>query len=212
MTPAQAKTLVACLMAAFPRQQVSRRTLDVYARLLGDLDADKAAAAVKRLAQTTRWFPTVSEIREEYARAQSNMPPPELAWAEVVRELGRVGPAGSPSFSCEAVGYAVRATGGWEYLCTSERNPWDRARFIDAYRAAHTAAVRAIQTGDKLELPSQTEAPKEFTAKVYKLADHLRAPEYANSGSRMGFSESGAQSVRAHGEAETGPGFRGPVV
>jgi len=146
MSQSDAARAVAVLAAAFPSARIEAPTLRVYAKLLADVDPEALSRAVTRLAATSRFFPTIAELRGEVAaEATEGLPAPEVAWGEVVEELRRVGHTAAPQFSCPEIGQAVRAIGGWGALCFASRNPYDRARFVDAYRAVRASAVRAEQ-------------------------------------------------------------------
>jgi hypothetical protein len=52
------------LTAAFPNAPVGRETVLVYADMLGDIPEDLLRKAVRRCINTTKFFPTIAEIRE----------------------------------------------------------------------------------------------------------------------------------------------------
>ena len=51
------------LSAAYPRQELSKETVKLYAAMLSDLDPVQLMSAVRDLIQRSKWFPTVAEIR-----------------------------------------------------------------------------------------------------------------------------------------------------
>jgi len=53
------------LTAAYPRQITGRNTLAVYAQALADLDPDEVREAVAEHVATSRFFPTIAEIRDK---------------------------------------------------------------------------------------------------------------------------------------------------
>ena len=53
----------------FERHDDGQRRLELWSEMLDDVDASDLIAAVKRLCMTSRWPPSVAEIRQE-ARAQ----------------------------------------------------------------------------------------------------------------------------------------------
>ena len=67
MKKSEARALVATLAAAFPRQQVPQVTFDVYTADLIDLDFGVTEKATMNLRRSSRWFPTIAEIREAVA-------------------------------------------------------------------------------------------------------------------------------------------------
>lgn len=134
MTGAEVKRLVSMLVATWPRPEVRPETVGVYCAALADLDAKAAHAAVMDLVRTSRFFPTVAEIRERVVRDRVPLPSPEEAWGIVRRAIGRVGAYAVPEFDCDEVAAAVDAI-GWSELCLGENPVANRARWIDAYRS-----------------------------------------------------------------------------
>lgn len=134
MTASEAAKLVAVLLQVYPQAQFGPASSAIYERLLGDLDYAMASAAVDQLAKTSRWMPTIAEIRT--AAAELKHGPRRLgaeAWGDVgvaIRKVGAYRPA--PVFADALVGECVRLM-GWRNLCASENGAADRARFIELY-------------------------------------------------------------------------------
>lgn len=128
----EAIKLIAVLEAAYPRDPVTDARQELYAQMLGDLDAADAVAAVKRVIARCKWFPTIAEIREEYARAALQAPTADEAWELVLREVRRIGSYHAPTFADERVAAAVRSI-GWQNICASTRPGFERAAFVRAY-------------------------------------------------------------------------------
>src|ERR1035437_9570061 len=84
MKKSEARALVATLAAAFPRQQVPQVTFDVYTGDLADLDFGVTEKAPTNLRRSSRWFPTMAEIREAVAELQLDAPGPMEAYAQAV--------------------------------------------------------------------------------------------------------------------------------
>lgn len=55
------------LLGAYPNAKATASTSQVYEAMLADLDVAEARAAVQRLIATSRFMPTVAEIREATA-------------------------------------------------------------------------------------------------------------------------------------------------
>lgn len=146
MTSDQVKQLVTMLASAWPRPPVEAATVHVYAYALADLDHEAAMGAVMGLMQTSRFFPTIAEIRERAVKNRVDLPTPELAWGIVYRAIQRFGAHRVPEFDCDEIQEAVKAI-GWKNLCLSENEVADRARFIDAMKAALAKRMHAEATG-----------------------------------------------------------------
>lgn len=160
MKAADAAKLVATLMAAYPQAQMTAATSGLYERMLEDLDRDTSSAAVERLIKTSKWLPTVAEIRA--AAAEVTHGPKRLggeAWGEVIAEIRRVGWYGSPIFTDPLVGQAVRML-GWQTLCVSTNEMSDRARFIELYDGLAERERSNTVASIGLQLPAGVPIPR----------------------------------------------------
>ena len=190
MNKGEAMKLLATLRAAWPRQEVGQDTAAVYAAMLADLPLEEAKAAVQLLVQTSRFFPTIAEIREKVAEARcGDLTAPELAWGEVQEAIGRVGSYHRPLFANPAIQRAVDAI-GWRAICLDENLSATRARFLDAYKAARAQAIEAVATGRALPSPyASAQMPERgnglehgsfvFVGKAFELPKQLEEPEPA---------------------------------
>lgn len=198
MTTAEAKRLVVMLSASWPRQEIQQATLEVYALALADLDHGVAKAAVLQLMQTSRFFPTIAEIREAAVQTRVSLPTPEEAWGVVHRAIGKHGSYREPLFDCDEIQLATDAI-GWQELCLGEHPAANRARWLDAYRGFVSRRLSAEargkyvpperQLGPEAKLPvlvetgyaspraddepEPTEATTEARSLVQRLADGL---------------------------------------
>jgi hypothetical protein len=166
--------LVAVLKAAFPRQPVEPETVKVYANFLVDLDVDAATAAAKRLVATSRFFPTIAELREAAAETELGLPNEVEAWDMVNRFVFHQGdrvpcPAGCDDGwadrdgdvvcpDCHGYGWveerppplhpvlrqALDFIGGSWGLRATGHSAVLRAQFRDAYRTLRPQAVRGV--------------------------------------------------------------------
>lgn len=67
MKPSEAAELVMMLLGAYPNAKSTAATGHVFESMLADLDVRTAREAVKRLIATSKFMPSVAEIREECA-------------------------------------------------------------------------------------------------------------------------------------------------
>lgn len=138
MTRQEIAVLVALAAGNHPHVQDLGATADLWLMMLGDLPFDVAKTALGKVLATSRFFPTVAEIREAAASLRpAGAPEPELAWAEVLDQIRRVGAYGTPVWSHPAVGRAAEALyGGWLKLCENlmtETLGVDRAHYMRIY-------------------------------------------------------------------------------
>lgn len=133
MKASQVTKVVTVLVAAFPNSHVTEDTSAVYESALVDLDYEQVDAAVGRLLRTSRFMPSIAEIREAVIEAGSGQPRPGGdAWGDVIAAVHRYGSRRDPVFADPLVGRCVSSF-GWEDLCLSENSTADRARFIELY-------------------------------------------------------------------------------
>jgi hypothetical protein len=124
--------------------------------MLADLDYAVANAAAERLIATSKWIPTIAEIREAcLAITAGPKVPGGEAWGAVMRAIGRFGAYRTPGveFNLEdPIAQRCVLSLGWRELCLSENAIADRARFIELYdQLATTTRVAALSEG----LPAQ---------------------------------------------------------
>lgn len=176
MTEVDAQQIVMILTAAFPREfsaldaEQQRDTRRVYRLMLGDLDADRAEAAVKRLVATARFMPTVAEIRAAVGVVAHGVKRSSAeAWGDVHAAMRKYGSHRSPgvdfNFDDPIVVRIVRAF-GWYDLCASENTIADRARFIDAYEkmeSTERTEAAVLPGAITPQLPMVAELAKKLT-------------------------------------------------
>lgn len=137
MTKAQAIQLVMLVRASFRvGPQMLDETARIYEDMILDLDFELAKAAIGRLIQSSKFLPSIAEIRE--AARETTQGPARSgaeAWGDVVQAIRLVGAYRSPKFADPIVAHAV-ASLGWLALCLDDNEPALRARFIEAYEAA----------------------------------------------------------------------------
>lgn len=147
------------LSMAFPNVKIEPATIAVYAKRLSAMPTESVCAAIDRLMDTARFFPTIGEIKEAAVAGPFGLDLADEAWAEVVREAKRVGfnrppvfrngrfeapPA--PEFSSPLIAQAVNAI-GWESICTSDKPEIVAAQFRKAFNALLERQTKARQTG-----------------------------------------------------------------
>lgn len=145
------------MKAAYPRLALSDETIQLYTRALQDIEPALLKAAVMHHIASSKWFPTIAELREAAAHllaSASGQPSAYDAWGAVMRQVRLRGRWGVPDLEPLAQ-QAVNVIGGWSFICDSENVTADRARFIAAYEQLLERKVR-----QQMELPIVTEYKK----------------------------------------------------
>ncbi len=190
MTETECRKIVSVLLGAFANARITQDTVAIYERMIRDQDYAVANAAVERLLATSKFMPSIAEIRE--ACLDLNLGERKAggeAWGEVLRAVSRFGGYRVPGtdfvFSDAVVGRCVDAL-GWKNLCTSENQISDRARFVELYDKLAVGDRKQKNAGElpahkRLEesrshpaLPSDeaTDEPREI---VLRLAASMKA-------------------------------------
>lgn len=86
MTKAEAIDLLGVLAAAYPRQELSNATTALYVDRLQRERYEPARDAIESLVDSSRWFPAISEIRDEIARYRDRYAPKALEEPELTEE------------------------------------------------------------------------------------------------------------------------------
>lgn len=163
MKPSQSIAIMAALKASYPRATISDKTVQVYARMMEDLDAEAVAAAVREWVASSPHFPTVAELRLTVAEAACPLPPADEAWHEVSEAMLRWDDSDSstwwPDWSSPELARCVGDVGGLPGLTHSRNISADRAQLLRLYEAARGRAIRSanlarlgLDAGARLEL------------------------------------------------------------
>jgi predicted CoA-binding protein len=99
---------------------------------------DLLVIAAKQHAASSKWFPSVAELRgvalEIQARARG-IPTAAEAWVEVMGQVRAHGYYGEPVFSYPLIQQAIDGLGGWRNLCAGTNQVADRAHFLRIYES-----------------------------------------------------------------------------
>lgn len=131
----------------------------LWCELLRDVEGDVLRAAALKHASTSKWFPTVAELRDAaFAIAYPQRPTAMEAWGEVARQVRSVGSWDKPAFGNPITRQLVTEM-GWLNLCVSDCPGADRARFIQAYDQ-----LTAREKDAAMELPAVSEVRRRLQA------------------------------------------------
>jgi hypothetical protein len=173
MTETEAQRLVTVLVTAFPTvmtrltAEQQRQTMTTYRQMLMDLDYVLANAALARLIGSTKFMPTVAEIRDTaLSLSKTEQVAGGEAWGSVLKAIAREGAYRMPGTDfvfLDPVTAKCVAALGWQNLCLSDNPVAERARFIELYDKL-AGRERLLQQTESLPAMQQFRALQERTA------------------------------------------------
>jgi hypothetical protein len=156
MTNQEAYRLVGVLFASYPLAKFTNQNADAYAGSLADLPLDKATQAIERLRRTSKFLPTVSEIRECCSDLSvGSRRTGSEAWDTLQKAARRWGWQRPPKITDTKMEHAIGVLGGWVAVCsiTIDAEMSARARFIEAYDMMSKRERLDLDSG--IPLPAQ---------------------------------------------------------
>ena len=134
MTNQEALAIIGYLATAFVTAKLDESNVETYRAHMLDLPYAAAKQATESIVLSSKFFPSIAEIRETTLRHTPNVyiPTPSEAWANVAEQLQHAGTWHAPSFAHPLISRAVR-TMGWYDLCRSDNPMADRAHFLRIY-------------------------------------------------------------------------------
>lgn len=144
MNPSEFSALIKEMQVAFPNATIcpDDQSKTFWFRSLEDLDFKQAWVAVGRHACTSKYPPSIAEIRDQAVQAtEPNRRDWLEGWADVQRAIHRWGMY-SPQEALDALKEIDPLTSkvaemlGWQNLCLSENPIADRANFRQCYETA----------------------------------------------------------------------------
>ena len=118
---------------AYGHYELTDETIDVYHRLLQDLEQPLLQASIEQCIAECEFFPTVAKIRAKALdlTRDTSIPTAFEAWEEVVQNARH----SCGNFSYPMIADAVRAIGGIKMLGMADKGDMisHRARFLECY-------------------------------------------------------------------------------
>ena len=143
------------VLTSYP-QHVSRLSSETIAAMpevwidhLSDLDDTLLTMAIKNHIERSQWIPSIAEIRASAVSLMRQASPADQdwneAWAEMQRQILRVGYIGVPEWTNPALAETVKELGGWAAVCNNE-DPEGvfRAHFRDVYAIVISRMERKV--------------------------------------------------------------------
>lgn len=148
MTEHEASRLLAMLRAAYPRQAIDDDNLRVYVHRMRDLEFEAGKRAVVAWIDTSKWFPTIAELRELMVGDDIDDRLP--TFDEVIAELrswvsanrwGERGPHLLTRAACEAIG----GFDAWRQAPDPARDPSGYRHTVRVMRGAYETARATLR-------------------------------------------------------------------
>lgn len=135
MTRDETKTVLAMLASVYPANllpAVNEKTVNVWYQMLADLEYTPVQYSVAAWLQTSKYPPTIADIREKVTAVDCLSP--EEAWSKVHEAIRRFL---YPEDAKDFLGDLWPLVQNWRYYSTllTEDIPNDKARFIKMYTA-----------------------------------------------------------------------------
>jgi hypothetical protein len=144
MTQIETAALLGILRVTYPRFYADippediKISVDTWTLMLSDTSFEVAQVALQRLIATSKFPPTIAEMRESISAVRyPSMLDSGEAWGEVteaIRNYGYYRQEEAMASMCEPVRLAVQRM-GWRELCMSENGMADRAHFLRIYES-----------------------------------------------------------------------------
>lgn len=146
------------IKAAYPNQGImpSKESLDVWYGMLKDLDYVPVRNAVQEIIATSKYAPSIAEIREKATqRVTEQVPEWGDAWEEVlkaIRKHGYMQELDALNSMSELTRRCVKRL-GWQNICMSENVTADRANF----RTIYEKEMQNIRTANQIPISVRNE-------------------------------------------------------
>lgn len=127
--------------AVFPNSaKMQPEAWPIYAQALSVLSLEEVSAAMLKLMDTCKFFPTIAEIKEAARSIKvtadgSAVPAAAEAWGEIMQQARRNGMDRKWEFSCPEIEYTLKMFGGKQMICMMPESdaPTCRAQFMRMY-------------------------------------------------------------------------------
>lgn len=221
MTKKQVIQIFGVLVAAYPNfdkfksdDQVEGM-VNVWATMFADDDAAVVGLAVKRHIMTSKWPPSIAEIRAIMAEiTHPDLTPPDKAWEAVADLLYSQGPYLSDStvdfYLPELIAEAVKAI-GWSTLYELHRGHYagnkdgmDRVAFLAQYEPAYERAMLAASCSKSINAQI-AQLRGELTAGGLKKLDEAKMERLRKEDQNNAWRGEGFRRLRAVGSAAALP-------
>lgn len=166
-------TFAMALKTYYPREQIlpNQQAMELWFRELQDIPADVAETSLRKWVSTSKWSPSIAEIREMAAEISGgDIPDWGSGWQQVcdaTRKFGREYPKSAYNSMHPVVAEAAKQLGPWWDLCCSTNQEADRANF----RMIYEAVAKRKQKEQQLALPLQNDIQRIQASNMLQIGD-----------------------------------------
>ena len=173
--------IAAALTAAYPNSKIlsEKTSLEVWYRMLGDLNYDVVENAVTECIATHTFPPSIAEIRD---LCIDRLTGPRLtvdeAWGTVKKAIRRYGYY-RPEEAFASMDYttlSIVKNLGWTNLCLSENDVADRANFRMAYEAKIARVDKERLLPESIS-EKKAQIQEHYIGKIKELTDNIKLLE-----------------------------------
>ena len=121
--------------------------------------------AIKKVCVTSRFFPSIADIKTAMAETDLNRISSDQAWDSVQYAISRYGyyrPAEAMESLTPETKAAVRSLGGFQRLCQQENTEWLRKDFCKIYDDMKGRDITKYATGDLITIADIREQQKQI--------------------------------------------------
>ena len=162
MKQSEVVRLVAALRARFPKSsEFTPDNAAAYCTELIDLDYDHAMRVVSVLARTLTWFPSIAEIRHQYAEMLCGFPDPDELWRQVLYWANETAWGRTPAAVPPHVDSVVKFLGGWRELGSAKDLATARAHVMKVHPHMKTRALDRVRVALPARPTEQLDGEKE---------------------------------------------------
>jgi hypothetical protein len=140
--------ILADLIDAYPRVNFTEANRRLYRKFLADLNLDMLRGVIDYLVSTSRWMPTIAEIRNLYTEVDLGLAKPY----EALEILDKIGGEMVWHDVPRMVQESIRSCGGLSAYRATERPDLWRRNFVEQYEEMRRDAITSAQRTMTLKL------------------------------------------------------------
>lgn len=165
MNQKETAKILAVLAAAYPKFEVDETKLRVWHEMLGDMEYEVVAVAVKKCMLEKTFAPSIAEVRQEVVKIMNpNRLTSAEAWGEVEYAIKRYGATAAydgTSYKDVLSPLTLRVVKlmGWVDMCRAENTAVIRGQFIKLYEQSYAQETEELLLPEKLKETIQQISP-----------------------------------------------------